>query len=369
MLTVDSSLLTTLGRMSPVGAGSRPPGTATWCPSSVPVKVGDSWLDKIALDKLLGTPKAITVEEIDQLVGMFVHATRVSIEAGFDGIQLHGAHGFLLSQFLSPYTNRRTDDYGGTPWKRMKLLRRLVEECHAICPPSFCLSVKLNSADYMDQGAGGLEQDEGLEQVKWLVECGMVDFVEISGGNAEQTTSKLHGSFDKKTMSTAPTRSSTRIREAFFTDFAEKVQALKSSVPIQLSGGFRSRTGMADAIDSNVCQLIGLGRAAVLEPSLPRATLLNPAVKDEDAYALSHIVKGQWLARLIPVKAVGSGLGIEFFYFNMRRLGAGLKSDPNISIPSILFANILQGLSRSLRTLSENVFSHIPLLRSMEKTE
>lgn len=255
--------------------------------------------------------------------------------------------GFLLSQFLSPHTNRRTDDYGGTPEKRMTLLKRLVHEIRVRCPPPYCLSVKLNSGDYM--GTEGLQQEEALEQVRWLVTCGMIDFVEISGGNAEQKNSKLHNSFPSKTISKAPKmRESTRIREAFFTEFAEKIQAMKSPIPIQLSGGFRSRTGMADAIDSGVCDLIGLGRAAVLEPELPRKVLLNADFDDDHALAMSHVVRGQWFANMIPAKVVGGSLPIEFFYHNMRRLGSGLMSDPDASIPFVFFNNIWQGLKSSM---------------------
>ena len=178
------------GRMSPAGAGNRPPEMPALCPSSVPVKLGETWLDKFALDKVLGTPKEMTLKEIDDVVAAFVNGARTAKEAGFKGCQLHGAHGFLISQFLSPHTNRRSDEYGGTPQKRLQLLKRLVKEIREIAPPPFCLSVKLNSADYMANG--GLSQDEGLGQVQWLVECGDVDFVEISGGNAENKTSKLH---------------------------------------------------------------------------------------------------------------------------------------------------------------------------------
>lgn len=135
---------------------------------------------------------------------------------------------------------------------------------------------------------------------------------------------------------------STRIREAYFTEFAERVQDLNSTVPIQLSGGFRSRTGMADAIDSGVCSLIGLGRSVVLQPDLPAAVLLNPSLPDEEAFAKSHIVKGQWFANMIPVKVVGAGLAIQFFYHNVRRMGNGLKSDPNMSIPSMVIKDILE---------------------------
>lgn len=328
------------GRMSPVGAGKRPADVPALCPSSVPVRLGDTWLDKLALDKILGTPKAMTLEDIDDAILNWVRGALVARDAGFAGIQLHGAHGFLLSQFLSPHTNRRMDEYGGSPQRRLKFLKRLITEIRAVCPPPFCLSVKLNSGDYMAEG--GLSQDEARDQVQWLLECGMVDFVEISGGNAEQSTSKLHNSFGDKSLSVAPKKQSTRIREAYFTGFAERVAQLKSNVPVQLSGGFRSRVGMADAIESNACQLIGLGRTAVLEPSLPRETLLNPEVSDDQGLALPHIVRGLWFANLIPAKVVGSGLGIEFFYWNMRRLGRGLKSDPHASVPYVVCLNILE---------------------------
>lgn len=137
------------GRMSPVGAGERPPEMRTLCPSEVPLKVGDGWLDKMALNTLFGTPKAMTLEDIDVVVADWVRGAVVARDAGFAGCQIHGAHGFLLSQFLSPHTNRRTDEYGGTSARRMKLLQRLVMEIRAVCPPPYCLSVKLNSADYM----------------------------------------------------------------------------------------------------------------------------------------------------------------------------------------------------------------------------
>ena len=139
---------------------------------------------------MLGIPREMTLQDIDEVVAMWVRGALVAKEAGFAGCQLHGAHGFLLSQFLSPHTNRRTDEYGGSPEKRLALLKRLVTEIRAFCPRPYCLSVKLNSADYMDNA--GLSQDEGYLQVKWLAECGMIDFIEISGGNAENTTSKLH---------------------------------------------------------------------------------------------------------------------------------------------------------------------------------
>jgi hypothetical protein len=155
-------------------------------------------------------------------------------------------------------------------------------------------------------------------------------------------------------------RESTRIREAFFTDFAERVQKLNSKVPVQLSGGFRSRTGMADAVASGVCDLVGLGRAAVIEPSLPKDVLLNPELPDDLAIALPHIVRGQWIASWIPVKVVGSCLAIQFFYWNMRRLGNGLKSDPYASIPYVLFVDTLGMVSSALREVAETAKAWVP---------
>lgn len=299
----------------------------------------------------------------------YTEVSSSNISASIASLTQIPAHGFLLSEFLSPHTNRRTDSYGGSPHNRMKLMRRLVTEVREILPPPYCLAVKLNSADYMEAGVG-LTQEEGLEQVRWLVTCGMVDFVEISGGNAEQKSSGLHNSFTKKTIDKAPARSqSTRIREAFFTEFAEKVMAFKSEVPIQLSGGFRSRNGMADAIDSGVTDLIGLGRASVLQPSLPREILLNPSIPDEDAVAISHIVKGQWFMRMIPIKVVGRGLGLQYFYHQMRRLGKGLKSDPDMSIPGYLFADMVETVQAGFVASLQRFMQALPLFGSGVKAD
>jgi hypothetical protein len=157
------------------------------------------------------------------------------------------------------------------------------------------------------------------------------------------------GSFGTKTLETAPVRSSTRIRESYFADFSEQVFQLQSKVPIQLSGGFRSRTGMADAIDctfiplskysrltelfiAGFTDLIGLGRSIILDPRLP-SVLLDPNVPDELAFAASHQVQGLKFASYFP-RALG--LPIMFFYHNMKRHGQGLEADKDVSIPMIL---------------------------------
>ena len=117
---------------------------------------------------------------------------------------------------------------------------------------------------------------------------------------------------------------------------------------------------MADAIDSGVCSMIGLGRIAVLQPDIPGAVLLNPSITDDAAFAQSHIVKGQWFARMVPVKVVGAGLAIQFFYHNMRRLGNGLKSDPDASIPYIVFQGVLETFRSGLTQTVERVLQTFP---------
>lgn len=105
--------------------------------------------------------------------------------------------------------------------------------------------------------------------------------------------------------------------------------------------------------------LIGLGRSAVLEPELPRKVLLNPAYDDEGSVAMSHIVRGQWFSNMIPIKVVGGGLPIQFFYYNMRRLGKGLKSDPNISIPGVLWANIVETFHKGVLGTLQSLISAV----------
>jgi len=248
------------------------------------------------------------------------------------------------------------------------MLKRLVTEIRNEFPTPFCLSVKLNSGDYMAEG--GLSQDEALEQVRWLVTCGMVDFVEISGGNAEQKSSGLHNSFAQATMKQAPKmKESTRIRESYFTEFAERASKIEGKVPIQLSGGFRSRTGMADAVQSGACELVGIGRAAVLEPDIPKRLLLNDGVDDEHAFAKPHMVRGQWLSNMIPVKVVGSGLPVQLFYFNMKRLGRGLSPDPDKSIPGLLWGAIMESLSGGFRGLMEKAVNGMGWGPQVQKIE
>ncbi|KAK5202634.1 hypothetical protein LTR96_011371 [Exophiala xenobiotica] len=141
----------------------------------------------------------------------------------------------------------------------------------------------------------------------------------------------------------------------FFTEFAEKVQRLQSKVPIRLSREFRSRNGMADAIDSGACQLIGLGRTAVLLPTLPKDILLSTAIPDDEALAMPHEIRGMWLANMAPVKIVGASMAGQVFYYNMRRMGSGLAADPYVSVPYVIFSGIMGLVRGTLSGMSERL--------------
>jgi 2,4-dienoyl-CoA reductase-like NADH-dependent reductase (Old Yellow Enzyme family) len=146
--------------MSPKGVGIRPHDMELICASSIPVELGNAWVDKKAVVALPGILREATHAEIDEVDKAFNIGARVAREAGFKEVQIHAAHGFLISQLLSPYTNRRTDEYGGLSQKRLKLLQRVVKAIRDECPAPLYLCVKLNSGDLMPKG--GLTAEEGL---------------------------------------------------------------------------------------------------------------------------------------------------------------------------------------------------------------
>jgi 2,4-dienoyl-CoA reductase-like NADH-dependent reductase (Old Yellow Enzyme family) len=198
---------------------------------------------------LFGTPKAMTDEDINEVVSGFVRTAFLSQKAGFTGVQIHSAHGYLLSQFLSPITNQRKDQYGGTLENRSRLLLQIVKEVRKKVGPSFPISVKLNSSDFQK---GGLTEEESIEVVKSLDKAG-IDLLEISGGTYEKLAFFLLN--DEKDQM----RESTKIREAYFMDFARKVRTV-SEIPLMITGGFRSFEFCNQALESKELDMIGMAR-------------------------------------------------------------------------------------------------------------
>ncbi len=180
------------------------------------------------------TPRELTGDEIEDIIDRFATAAVVCETAGFNGVQVHGAHGYLVNQFLSPLSNLRTDEWGGDPERRMRFPLEVVRRIRSRVSPGFAVAIKLNSADFQ---RGGFTEDESRGVLAALAGEGL-DMIEISGGSYESPAM----------MGTAA--ASTRAREAYFLEYAQTVREVVGDVPLAVTGGFRSRTGMDSAVAS-----------------------------------------------------------------------------------------------------------------------
>ncbi|MDN7673673.1 NADH:flavin oxidoreductase/NADH oxidase family protein [Burkholderia oklahomensis] len=209
------------------------------------------------LSRYFLVPRELTGAEIENLIRRYGTAAAIAQKAGFTGVQLHGAHGYLINQFLSPQHNRRTDEWGGSAENRRRFVLAVYEEVRRRVGPDFPISIKLNSADFQ---RGGFTEDESLDVIRALSKAG-IDLIEISGGTYEEPVMQRG---DRKT--------STIAREAYFLEFAEKVRA-EVDVPLMVTGGFRSLAGMEAPLRDGALDLIGLGRILAIEPDAPARLL------------------------------------------------------------------------------------------------
>lgn len=206
------------------------------------------------------TCSALTLEEVRGLPSEFARTAHIAKELGFSGVQIHAAHGFLLSQFLSPLFNRREDEYGGSIRNRMRLLLSVVEEVRTAVGPNFPIAVKLNATDQLE---GGFQEDDALAVVTALDGTG-IDLIDISGGTyfpgAKSSSDSAGGG-------------------PYFLDFAERARPLTGK-PLMVTGGFKTLRQVTDALGRGV-DMIGLARALVLDPALPNrwrdGTMDDPA--------------------------------------------------------------------------------------------
>lgn len=273
-----------------------------------------------------GKPTPLTKDEIDDLVDRWAVAARACKEAGFTGVQVHGAHGYLISQFLSPRVNLRTDEYGGSLENRARFLLEIVAAVRAAVGPDFPVSVKLNSADFQK---GGFDFGDSLQVVKWL-EAASVDLIEISGGTYEQP--KLLGVAGQEEEAVQTVAPSTAAREAYFVDFAKAMQA-EVSVPLMVTGGFRTLSATEEALASGAADLIGLGRPLCVDTDAP-AQLLKGAerlARYEDNLDLLPRWLG-FLKRFQLMKAISGFAGIYWFYQQIWLLGHEGRVDRDLSV-------------------------------------
>jgi len=273
-----------------------------------------------------GKPSPLSVEEIADLVQRWATASKACKEAGFTGVQVHGAHGYLISQFLSPRVNLRTDEYGGSLENRARFLREIVQAVREAVGPDFPISVKLNSADFQK---GGFAFEDSLQVVKWLEEDS-VDLIEISGGTYEQPKLMgVEGMEEEEAQNVAP---STAAREAYFVDFAQAMQA-KVNVPLMVTGGFRTREAMEQALESGAADVIGLGRPLCVVTDAPNQLIAGR--KDLPRYEDDLDLIPGWLGflkRLQAFKAINGFAGIYWFYQQIWLLGHEGRTDENFSV-------------------------------------
>lgn len=251
------------------------------------------------------TPRELTDAEIEDLIRRYGNTARIAQQAGFTGVQIHGAHGYLVSQFLSPHHNRRTDRWGGSAENRRRFVLEVLAEMRRQVGKDFPIGIKLNSADFQ---RGGFSEDESLDAIRALAAAG-IDLVEISGGT-----------YEAPAMTGIDAKASTRAREAYFMEFAEKVRAAVP-VPLMLTGGFRSPGGMAQALDSGAIDFVGLGRLLAVEPDLP-ARLLRGEDPQQQIRPISTGIS------LVDRMAL---MEVAWYTRQLRRMGDGRNPKPGES--------------------------------------
>lgn len=257
---------------------------------------------------MFSQPKAMTEQEIQDVINRFATTALKAEQAGFDGVEIHAAHGYLISQFLSPLTNKRSDHWGGSIENRARLLISVIDAIKAQVQDNFSISVKLNSADFQ---RGGFDVADA-QQVLSLLSDKNLDFVELSGGSYEAPA--MQGkSGDERTLA----------REAYFLEFAQQLVE-QASMPIMVTGGIRKLSVAEQVLDTGVA-LVGMATALAVSPNLPNTWQKTPEIE-------GTIYQVSWKDKTLSGLAVMSLVKQQ-----LRRLGSG---KPAITNPSPAFALI-----------------------------
>lgn len=294
------------GRQCPKGLNKE-----TVAPSAVPFSA--------MLATTFATPRALREDEILDLIQRFATSAAICEKAGFEGVQLHGAHGYLISEFLSPLTNKRTDQWGGSIENRTRFLLEIYKAVRAATSENFIISVKLNSADFQK---GGITEEEVISVFKAIDEAG-IDLIEISGGTYEAPAMAGAKSNQRK--------ESTIAREAYFLDFAEKIRK-EVKCKLMVTGGFRTVKGMNAALESGACDFIGIARPLAVETDLTDRLIAGQDVK----YAVNPIKTGITFVDKMAI------MEIIWYAAQFKAIGEGKAPNPKLS-PLKVFLNYAKG--------------------------
>jgi 2,4-dienoyl-CoA reductase-like NADH-dependent reductase (Old Yellow Enzyme family) len=307
----------------------------------------------------LAEAREMTLAEVEDLVQRFASAALVCKETGFSGVQIHAAHGYLLSAFLSPLANVREDRYGGRLEQRAAVLLEVVAAVRAKVGPAFAVSVKLNSSDFQK---GGFSHADALQVARWLDAAG-VDLIELSGGNYESPAMMVGGGggSDGQGGQQQPASASTARREAYFAHFAKDIAAAMRRAAVMVTGGFRSRAAMEQALANGETAVIGVVRPLCVDPRCTKA-LLDGLVDVLPMPELTLPVPGlaQRLASAHPAFALaGVGSRMLVFYdillsWGQDAAGPQVRSATDASVLGALWRVQLHEL-RSARALKANL--------------
>ena len=283
----------------------------TVAPSAIPLGNG--------LNKLFSTPRALTTSEVEELVQKFVTSAKVAKEAGFSGVQIHAAHGYLISQFLSPHDNRRTDKYGGSLENRMRFLKEIYLGMREELGKDFTIGIKINSTDFKEDG---LTEEDSLKTIIELANLGL-DFVEISGGTYERPA--MMGATSKST------------NQVFFAEYSKKLKQ-KIEIPVVITGGIRSINAMNTLLNDNTTDFIGIARPLTIDPNIPNKI-------KQGTYTIVETTRVSTGVKKLD-KIFGSLLGIVYYQVLMQNIAKGKEPKATKNAwPSLIQAVYNQGLA------------------------
>ncbi|MBT6965755.1 MAG: NADH oxidase, partial [Flavobacteriales bacterium] len=243
-------------------------------------------------------------EAIWDIIKRFGNTARIMKEAGFTGCQIHGAHGYLVSQFLSPNSNIRTDQWGGSLSNRARFVLEVYREIRRQVGLNYPIAIKINSADFQ---RGGFTEEESMEVIRFLSNEG-IDLIEISGGTYERPA-MIQGDRKKSTIS----------REAYFLDYIEKARKLIKT-PLLLTGGFRSVSVMEKALQDGNLDVVGLARPFCLYPNLANQIFDGSVERFETPIPQIGI---KFLDKL-------GGVELPWYELQIQRIGKGKSPKTNL---------------------------------------
>ncbi|MFT4635673.1 MAG: 2,4-dienoyl-CoA reductase-like NADH-dependent reductase (Old Yellow Enzyme family) [Arenicella sp.] len=273
-----------------------------------------------------GQPVAMTQADIDSVIEGFVRCARVVKRAGFTGVQVHAAHGYLISQFLSPRSNQRSDIYAGSLENRARLLLDVVAQVRTEVGADYPLAVKLNSADFQK---GGFAFKDSIRVAKWLQDAS-VDLIEISGGTYEQP--KLLGLEGIEEVEPQKVAESTLMREAYFVDFALAMQA-EVSIPLMVTGGFRQRKVMQDALDGGAADIIGLGRPMCVDTDAPNQLLGGAAELQRYETTVQLLPAWAGFIQKLSLIRTAASFSVQYWYYaQLLAIARSGQADRSLSV-------------------------------------